>query len=63
MPELLVNLFVRIQNLFLEDLTIAEFQSILSIHMSLYYLPASLSPEKLIDIQNILINFNTEKIS
>jgi 2'-5' RNA ligase len=57
-PEILVNLFVKLQNLVQEDPYILEFQNILSAHITLYYLPPALSPEVIESIRNLITTTN-----
>lgn len=58
-PDLLVNLYVRLQELVQDDLSIIEFQNILSSHITLYYLPPILANETKKNIQNSITASNT----
>jgi len=61
LPDMLADLFVKVQDIFKDDPSVIEFQNPLSTHISLYYLPSSISSEKLIHIQNVLHECNQKK--
>ena len=56
--EILVNLYVKLQNAIQDDSTIIDFQNILSSHITLYYLPSILQNETEKNIQSNIITCN-----
>ena len=61
--EYFVSLYTRLQNLLWEKRDILEFQNILSIHITLYYLPSSLSSDYLYQIQKLKNTFWRKKVT
>jgi hypothetical protein len=58
-PEILVNLYVRLQEVLQDDSSVIEFQNILSSHITLYYLPPILPNETEKNIQSSITMRNT----
>jgi len=59
---ILSDLFVRLQTVLGDDFTALEFQNILSLYITLFYLPKELSSREINKIREILPNLSVSSL-